>query len=430
MTDHRDSLKNRADRVLAPVLSHRASFDVAHATGSRLTTTTGRELLDFSTGIACINLGHNHPAVASSVASQLDHLWHGGWGTYRYESLIDAAESVVNVTPQSIEQIVFLNSGAEAVEAAMKLARQSTDRPCVVTFRGGFHGRTMGSVSYTTSKAEYRKGYHPLLSSVFVTPFPHPFEWGVSQDTADEMALASLDQLFKHDAMPGEVAALLIEPMQGEGGYYPASTNFLSELRSFADEHGILLVFDEVQTGFGRTGDWFLAQVLGVEPDILVMGKAIANGLPLSAIGASTKRFEGWLPGSHGSTFGGNPVSCAAASANIANLRDVIPGVEDRSSRAFQRFSEMQAENRIIGDIRGLGLMIGIELVNSDGKPSKELFEDVYKEAEADGLFILPCGPNGNVIRFIPPLNVSNEDLDKALDILEDAISTTQQAAT
>lgn len=420
-------LKERAEDVIAPVLTHRAGFDVAHAAGSRVWSTEGKELLDFSTGIACLNLGHNHPDLVAAAQKQLESLWHGGWGTYRYESLVDAAEKVVDVTPASVQQVVFMNSGAEAVEAAIKLARRSTGRQGVIAFRGGFHGRTMGSVAYTTSKAEYRKGYHPLVPSVFVSLFPHPHSWRMSQAEADELALDHLRRMLKHEVTSGEVAAFLVEPVQGEGGYYPASSAFLSELRTIATEAGILLVLDEVQTGFGRTGDWFACQVLGVDPDILVMGKAIANGLPLSGIGSSKERFAEWKPGSHGSTFGGNPISCAAAAANIDTLRGVLPGVQERSELSFERFKAIASENAAVGDVRGLGLMIGIDLVDHNGKPNPAAFEHVYSEAEANGLFILPCGPDGNVIRFIPPLNVSLEDLGSGIDILESAIRSYEQ---
>ena len=397
-------------------------MEVVRASGSSIVTRDGIELLDFSTGIACLNVGHNHPIVQAAVSDQVERHWHAGFGTYLYESMIDAAEKIVDVAPSCVEQVLFLNSGAEAVEAAVKLAKKSSGRQGVIVFRGGFHGRTMGSVSYTTSKALYRSGYHPILPSVFTTPFPHPFAWGMSQDDADELAIDELERKLKHEILPSEVAALLIEPMQGEGGYYPASTRFLSYLRELADENGLLVIVDEVQTGFGRTGDWFASQVLGLEPDIVVMGKAIASGLPLSAIGARKEVFDRWPPGSHGSTFGGNPIACAAAAATIDVLRDVIPDVPDRSAHAMQRFATIAEDNPSIGDIRGLGLMLGVELVHPDGTPDPEAYAFVGARALEDGLFILPCGPEDNVIRFIPPLNVSQAELDRGIDILEDAI--------
>ncbi len=281
----------------------------------------------------------------------------------------------------------------------------------------------MGSVSFTTSNSKYRRGYHPILPSVFVAPFPHPYRWGMSQEDANAYALNELRLMFKHEVMPDEIAAFLFEPLQGEGGYYPASREFMQAVRDLADEHGILLVADEVQSGFGRTGDFFTSQVYGIDPDILVMGKAIANGLPLSGVGASREIFSKWPPGSHGSTFGGNPVSCAASAAVIDMLHDVIPGVAERSDLAFTRLRDLQERHRIIGDVRGLGLMIGVELVKEGREPDSEAFAKISQSAEDLGLFILGCGPDNNVIRFVPPLNVSLDDLEMGIDILDRSIT-------
>jgi 4-aminobutyrate aminotransferase len=219
------------------------------------------------------------------------------------------------------------------------------------------------------------------------------------------------------------VAAFLVEPVQGEGGYYPASPTFLAELRRLSDEHGILLILDEVQTGFGRTGDWWASTRLGVRPDVLVMGKAIANGFPLSAVGASTERFSKWLPGSHGTTFGGNPVSCAAAAATIEALADVVPTVDKLSDHAFERFEAISAAHSTVGDVRGLGLMMGIELADADRTPLPDALKFVRDFALEEGMFILACGPHMNIIRFVPPLIVTMDELDRGIDILEAGIA-------
>ena len=245
----------------------------------------------------------------------------------------------------------------------------------------------------------------------------------MSQQEANAYALRELEFKFKHEVTPGEIAAFLVEPLQGEGGYYPASKDFMHALRTIADEHGILLIADEVQTGFGRTGDWFTTHIYDVRPDILVMGKAIANGLPLSAVGASAEIFDAWPSGSHGTTFGGNPVACATASANIDALREVIPGVGRLSGYAFSRWNEIKERHPTVGDVRGMGLMIGIELVTEGNEPDTEAFAAIGRNAFEAGMFILNCSPDGNVIRFIPPLNVSQEDLDTGIDILEEAIT-------
>lgn len=414
-------LRDRFHNIIAPVIAFDYETEIVEGRGSWVTSADGKRYLDFACGIATTNMGHRPESVVAAAEDQLNKLWHAG-GSFLYEPIVTAAEKIIAITPQGIDKILFMNSGAEAVEASVKLARKVSGRQGIITFRGGFHGRTMGSVTYTTSKAAYRKGYHPLVPSTFVTPFPHPFGWDMSQEEANAYSLRELAFKFKHEITPGEVAAFLVEPLQGEGGYYPASHEFIHALRAIADEHGILLILDEVQTGFGRTGDWFTSQVYSVRPDILVMGKAIANGLPLSAVGASAEVLDAWPPGSHGTTFGGNPVSCAAAAANVDALSEAIPGVGELSDHAFGRWNEIKERHRTIGDVRGLGLMIGIELVTAGNEPDTEAFGAIGRYAFDAGMFILNCGPDGNVIRFIPPLNVTVKDLDLGIDILEEAI--------
>jgi 4-aminobutyrate aminotransferase len=417
------SLIQRHQQVYAPVIAWDSDVEIVSAEGCWVTDIEGERYLDFASGIASINAGHNHPALVAAARDQLERLWHAG-GAFRYESLVTAAEKIISVTPPSIEKLFFMNSGAEAVEASLKLARRVTGRQGIMVFRGAFHGRTMGSVTYTTSNAKYRRGYHPLLPSVFVTPFPHPFRWGMSQAEATEHALMELELKLKHEVMPDELAAFLVEPVQGEGGYYPAPPAFLQRLRELADLHGILLVLDEVQTGFGRTGTWFASEHYGVEPDVLVMGKAIANGLPLSAVGARARLHDAWPAGSHGTTFGGNPVSCAAAAANVDVLAGLIPGVAERSGHAFARLGELAERHPTIGEVRGLGLMIGVELVKPESNtPDPEAFPFLARYARDRGLFILDCGPDANVIRFVPPLCVSLEELDTAIEIIDGALA-------
>ncbi|MDX1690009.1 MAG: aminotransferase class III-fold pyridoxal phosphate-dependent enzyme [Acidimicrobiia bacterium] len=416
------NLVERHNQVYAPVIAWDSDVEVVSASGCRVTAADGREYLDFATGISVVNSGHNHPDIVAAAHEQLDKVWHSGMA-FRYESLVRAAEKVLERTPASIEKLFFMNSGAEAVEAAIKLARKTTGRQGIVTFRGGFHGRTMGSVSYTTSKAKYRQGYHPILPSVFVTPFPHPFHWGMTEEEATDYALRELRSMLFHEVTPEEIAVFLVEPLQGEGGYYPAPRRFLRELRRITEEHGILLALDEVQTGFGRTGRWFASEHYDVEPDILCMGKAIANGLPLSAVGARADLLEAFPPGSHGTTFGGNPVSCAAAAANMDVLAGLIPEVEAKSKHAFARFEELQERHPTVGDVRGLGLMIGVELVSEANCPDPEAWPFVSEYARERGLLMLECGPYGNVIRFIPPLIATIDEIDEAIDVLDGALT-------
>ncbi len=415
-------LAGRHATVIAPVIHFDTDIEIVASEGSWVTAADGRRFLDFTCGISVSNLGHQPPTVKQAITEQIDKLWHAG-GVFRYETLVTAGERLRAVTPDGIDKFLFMNSGAEAVEASVKMARKTSGRQGVVVFRGGFHGRTMGSVTYTTSKAKYRQGYHPLVGSVFVTPFPRPFRWRMTHEEATERAIQELHLLLEHEVTPGEVAAFLVEPVQGEGGYYPAGAAFLQELRRLADEHGVLLIADEVQTGFGRTGEWFTTQIYEVRPDVMVLGKAIANGLPLSAVGARADLMDDWPPGSHGTTFGGNPVCCAACIATVDTLADVVPQVPKLSDHAFGRFQEMQPELPVIGDVRGLGLMIGVELVAGDGHtPAPEAFAHLKRHCIERQMFLLPCGPHGNVIRFIPPLNISVEDLDLGIDIIEEGL--------
>lgn len=419
MTD----LQRRFHDIYAPVIGFDNETEIIEGKGSWVTGADGKQYLDFAAGIATTNLGHRPDNVVAAAEAQLNKLWHAG-GAFLYEPLVAAAENIVSVAPESIERLFFMNSGAEAVEAAVKVAKKTSGRQGIVTFRGGFHGRTMGSVTYTTSKAKYRQGYHPLLPSVFITPFPHPFRWGMTEDEATDLAIHELEMMLQHEITPAEVAAFLIEPVQGEGGYYPAPQRFMNRLGELCAEHGILMVYDEIQTGFGRTGAWFASEHYDVEPDILLMGKAIANGLPLSAIGARADLFDAWPPGSHGTTFGGNPIACAAAAANMDALAELIPKVAALSQMAFARFREMQARHATIGDVRGLGLMIGIELVEpGTNVPDPDAFAFLSEYAREHHLLILACGPHGNVIRFIPPLCATAEELNAAIDTLEDAIA-------
>ncbi|MCI0678313.1 MAG: aminotransferase class III-fold pyridoxal phosphate-dependent enzyme, partial [Actinobacteria bacterium] len=271
-------LVSRHNDVIAPVIAFDTDICAVEAQGIWVTDNEGRRWADFACGTAVANLGHNHPTVVAAAGAQLQRLVHSGC-IFRYDSIVEAAERLRRITPDGIEKFAFANSGAEAVEAVVKLARYTSGRQGVITFRGGFHGRTMGSVAYTTSNARYRDGYHPVLGSVFVSPFPHAYRWGMSNDQAIDHSLGELRSMFKHVVTPKNIACFLIELVQGEGGYIPAPSRFIDELRALADEHGILLIYDEVQTGFGRTAEWFASVHYQAKPDLMAMGKGIANGL-------------------------------------------------------------------------------------------------------------------------------------------------------
>jgi len=424
-------LISRHNDVLAPVIAFNTKIHAETARGLWVTDPDGNRWADFACGTAVTNLGHNHPAVVKAAHEQLDKFAHSGM-IFHYESIVDAAEKLRGITPPGIEKFAFANSGAESVEAAVKLAKYTTGRQGVVAFRGGFHGRTMGSVSYTTSNAKYRDGYLPVLGSVFVAPFPHPYRWGMSLEDATERSIHELKMVFKHVVAPKNIAAFLVEPVQGEGGYYPAPARFLNELRRLADEHGILVIYDEVQTGFGRTSEWFATDHFDAKPDIMAFGKGIANGLPVSAYGASADLIDSWPAGAHGTTYGGNPVATAAAAAVMDTTGDLLPHARDLSSHAFNRYNEMAERHETIGDVRGLGLMIGVEFVadRDSRQPDSKAFQHVQAYAFDRELIIIECGPDGNVVRFIPPLITTMEELDWAIDLVDEGLISWEETTS
>jgi 4-aminobutyrate aminotransferase len=409
---------------IAQVLNYDTDIVAERAEGLWIHTADGRRYADFACGTAVTNLGHNHPAVVAAAHAQIDRFLHSGC-VFRYDTIVEAAEGLAEITPPGIEKFGFANSGAEAVEAAVKLVKKVTDRQGLMVFRGGFHGRTMGSVTYTTSNAIYRDGYHPVLGSVFVAPFPHAYRWGMTEDQAVDTCLWDLELMFRHEVSPHNFAGFLIEPAQGEGGYYPAPARFLDELRSIADRSGIKLIFDEVQTGFGRTAEWFAADHFEAKPDVIALGKGIANGFPLSAYGASAEMMDAWPKGSHGTTFGGNPVACAAAVAVMETMGELLPHARELSQQAFERLAKLATEHPTIGDVRGLGLMIGVELVSHRGSRAQDpaAFNYVQRYCLERDLIVVDCGPDGNVIRFIPPLVTTRDELDWALDLIDQALT-------
>ena len=414
----------RTEDLLAPSLAiDWPNMPIVRAEGSRVYDPQGRAYLDFVSGMAALPLGHNHPAVVEAIRRQAGELIHGPLGVYQYEVLLDLARDLREVLPGEIGSFFFGNSGAEAVEGALKLARYVTGRPMVVAFRGGFHGRTLGALALTASKAKYRHGYHQLPGVVH-SRFPNPLREGLADAESAARALEELDDVLAHVAAPEDVAAFLVEPIQGEGGYLPAPPAFLAGLRERADRAGSLLVFDEVQTGFGRTGSMFAAQHYGVVPDVMAVAKAIASGLPLGAVAASPSLMGRWSAGSHGTTFGGNPVAAAAARATLRVLREEdLPGRAARlGALATERLREVQRRHAVVRDVRGPGLMIGVEF--GEGRPEDGLFvERVLQEALALGLVLYPCGVHSSVLRFIPPLNVAEEDLLAGIDILDKAVA-------
>ncbi|MGH8927379.1 MAG: aminotransferase class III-fold pyridoxal phosphate-dependent enzyme [Acidimicrobiia bacterium] len=417
-------LLDRHQKSIAPVIAFDTEVIAERAEGIWIHSTDGRRYADFACGTAVTNLGHNHPAVVAAAHAQIDRYIHSGC-VYRYDTLVEAAERLKEITPPAIEKFGFANSGAEAVEAAVKLTKKVTGRQGLVVFRGAFHGRTMGSVSYTTSNAKYRDGYHPILGSVFVAPFPHSYRWGFSEAESVNYSLWDLELMLRHEVSPHNIAGFLVEPMQGEGGYYPAPARFLNELRAIADRHGIKVIYDEVQTGFGRTAEWMASDHYEAKPDVIALGKGIANGFPLSAYGASAEMIDAWPRGSHGTTFGGNPVACAAAVAVMDTMGALLPHARELSGHAFERLAKLQTDHPTVGDVRGLGLMIGIELVQDPETrvQAPEAFDSLQKFCLERDLIIIDCGPDGNIIRFVPALITTREELDWAIDLIDAGLS-------
>ena len=338
-------------------------IEAVRGQGAWIEGADGRAYLDLAAGIATCNLGHSHPAVIAAVLAQMERVIHLG-GVCGHAPQRDLAARLAEIAPEGIDRFLFSTTGSEANEVALRLARAATGRPGVVCFRGSFHGRTQGALAATTSKAAFRMGLG--AGGVDVAPFPRPDELGVSADEAADHALAELDQLHRHQLAPEETACYMIEPVQGHGGCHPAGRRFLQGLRERADAHGALLVFDEIQTGFGRTGDWFAARTYGVSPDVMTMAKALGGGFPLSSIGARADLMAAVKAGDHGSTFGGNPVSCAAALAGIDAMD--AEGLPEHArilgERAMRRLTTLQARHRALR-VRGLGLMIGIEVARA-----------------------------------------------------------------
>ncbi len=426
-----ESFDTRWRRVISPTLGVHTAIHAVRSEGVWIEASDGRRYMDFASGTATANIGHSHPRVIEAARAQMDQLVHAG-GIVRYDSVVELAERLSCVTPGDIGSFFFLNGGSEAIEGCVKLARRVTGRHGVVVFRGGFHGRTQGSVGYTTSKSAYRAGYAPLGGSVYVAPFPTPYRWGVDHDEAVDRALSGLDDLHRHELAPGETACYLIEPVQGEGGYHPSGTRFLEALRERADAHGALLVFDEVQTGFGRTGEWFASHTYGVTPDVMGLAKGIANGFPVSAIASTPEIMAKWPTGGHGTTFGGNPVACAAGCAVIDAITE--EGLLERSralgARATYRLKAMEAEIPEVAEVRGPGLMIGVELAHPETRaPLSDLAHAVVANAQDDGLILIECQAEGNVIRFIPPMVTTDEELDHGLTLLEGALGRALSAA-
>jgi 4-aminobutyrate aminotransferase len=390
----------------------------------------GNRFLDFSAGIAVVSTGHCHPDVVRAIQRQAETLIHMSGTDFYIPLLAELAQKMAQIAPGNFaKRVYFGNSGTEAVEAAMKLARYHTKRYRFIAFLGSFHGRTFGSLSLTASKAVQRNGFGPLLPGVSHVPYPNPYRCAIGHKPGecDCDPIGFIEKLFKTAVPPEEVAAIVVEPVQGEGGYIIPPRNFLSRLRSLADRHGILLIFDEVQCGMGRTGKMWACEHFGTVPDILVTAKGIASGMPLGVMVARAEVMN-WGPGAHASTFGGNPVSCAAAMETIRLLEEkYISNAARMGEYILARLANWPEKHPIVGDVRGLGLMVAVELVKSQQtrEPHLEARKKVVYRAFEKGVLLLGCGESA--VRFMPPLTVERDQIDHALEVLERCISEAER---
>jgi 4-aminobutyrate aminotransferase len=413
---------------LSPILGRYFQRSWDRGEGHELIDTAGRRYLDFANGIATTALGHRHPAVTAAIHEQVDKLLHICNALGYLEPVGRLAEMIAAEMPDPLDTVFFANSGSEAVEASLKLARRVTGRPGLIAFSGGFHGRTFGSVSVTTSNINYRNGYEPLLPSVYIAPFPNVYrDFGGDERAAIDGALAGLHRIFAEEIPASQVGGIVIEAVQGEGGFYPAPPAFLAELRKICDQHGILYIADEVQCGYGRTGKMWGFQHAGVVPDVVCLAKAIGNGLPLSAIVTRRELQDRWGVGAHGSTFGGNPVSCAAGVAVLETIREqeLVANAATRGAQLFAGLKAIMADEPRIGDVRGPGLMIGVEFVKdrTTREPDGATVDALLARCIDDGLILLSAGSSHQVVRWIPPLDVSAAEIDHALAIFNGALA-------
>jgi len=414
---------------ISPVWSRAHSIEVERGEGIYIYDVNGERYIDFTCGIGVTNTGHCHPKVVQAAQEQVGKIIHAQVNIFHHKPLLELGKALNEITPENIDTFFFSNSGAEAVEGAVKLAKHASGKPNVIVFNGSFHGRTHLTMAMTTSNTIYRKKYQPLPAGIFVTPYPYAYRLGCDAEETSRWCIKELRHLLATQTAPEETAAIIIEPVLGEGGYVVPPKSFMKSLRELCDEHGILLIADEVQSGFGRTGRFFAIDHFDVKPDIMVMAKGLASGFPLSCVASTRAIMEKWIPGTHGGTYGGNPVACAAAVATIRVMQDgVVENAATMGNVLMGGLRNMQRRYPVIGDVRGLGLMIGTELVKVDGSPATEITKAVIANCREEKLLLLNCGTYHNVIRWIPPLIVTKEQVQEALGIFERALQKAIEA--
>lgn len=414
--------------LLSPVWVPYTNIIADHAKGCWIYDINGAKYLDFTCGIGVTNTGHCHPEVVNAIQKQAANLIHGQINIIKHKPILELVAEVKTIVPPEINRFFFTNSGAEAIEGALKLARHATKRPNVIVFQGSFHGRTIGTSSMTTSKTIYRAGYQPLMPGVFVAPYPYAYRYGWSEEETSQWCLSELEFLLDSQTAPEETAAIFIEPVLGEGGYVVPPKSFMQGLRKICDKYGILFVADEVQAGFGRTGKWFSFEHFDIVPDIMTVAKGLASGMPLAGVFSRKDIMDKWIPGSHGGTYGGNAISAAAAVATIKAMKEekMLNNAQERGLQLIQGLREIQQEFPVIGDVRGIGLMVATEFRTSDRKPDKKTAKAVVHACFDQKLLLLTCGTWDNTIRWIPPLIVSKDEIDLGLDIFRKVLKEVQ----
>lgn len=412
---------------ISPIWSRSATIIAERGEGAYLYTHDGRRLLDFTCGIGVTNTGHAHPKVVKAIQEQAARLLHGQANIVYHRPMIELVDELLKIVPSHLDSFYFSNSGAEIIEGAVKLAKHATRRSNIVVFSGSFHGRTHLTMGMTTSKTVYRVGYQPLVPGIFVAPFPYAYQYGWDEEATTDYCLRELKLLLKAQTAPEETAAIVIESVLGEGGYVVPPARFMQELRDLCDHYRILLIADEVQSGFGRTGKWFAFEHFGIAPDIIAMAKGIASGLPLSGLAASSELMSKWTPGTHGGTYGGNAVACAAAVATIRAMREekMIENAAAMGPVLMAGLRKIQEEHAEIGDVRGAGLMVAAEFADAHRQPLTDRAKATAKAALHHGLMLLTCGSYDNTIRWIPPLIVDQGQIKEALAIFEQAVKET-----
>ncbi|MBN1665481.1 MAG: aminotransferase class III-fold pyridoxal phosphate-dependent enzyme [Anaerolineales bacterium] len=420
MVDYKENFEH-----LSPVWSHYSDIIVDHAEGAYLYATDGRKILDFACGIGVTNTGHCHPRVVEAIQKQAGLLIHGQVNLVTHKPMLELVDEMRTIVPKSLDGFFFSNSGAEAVEGALKLARHATGRPNVIVFEGSFHGRTVATMSMTTSKTIYKVGYQPLMPGVYVSPYPYAFKYGWDAERTSQWCIDELELVLQMQTAPQDTAAIFIEPVLGEGGYVVPPASFMKALREICDQYNILLVVDEIQAGMGRTGKWFAHQHFGILPDIMTVAKGLASGMPISSVVSRMDLMKKWVTGSHGGTYGGNAVAAAAGVATIRAIKEekMLENAQKRGPQLMAGLGHLQEKYPQIADVRGLGLMVGSEFRDAKGKPDKKIAKAVQHECAERNLFLLTSGPWDNTIRWIPPLIVTENQVNDALNIFEASLA-------